>query len=199
MAAGRELSAMGRCARERTLRCVLPERAVLALNGRVCHLHALNAARAGGQGGRRLPPGREWAGSARVFARARRRATLRPCVLAPQVAGSLQFAVERVDLSAIIAVYGSADKMNTSHTVTRLAFGPPYPGLINPLEGVRKIITTGTRAAPRHAPRLPCPLLSAPDTRNTHAHTHTTPNIPPSHAKPATDAPPVSRWCLCHF
>lgn len=38
-----------------------------------------------------------------------------------------------------------------SHIVGKISFGDSYPGLVNPLDGTRKIITSGARGGGRAA------------------------------------------------
>jgi len=61
-----------------------------------------------------------------------------------KVAGNFHFAVDRNDQRTMMTVFGQRDSINMSHTVRSVSFGEPYPGLVNPLDGMHKIIDKGS-------------------------------------------------------
>lgn len=65
------------------------------------------------------------------------------------MAGNFHFSVDRSDQAALLSVFKGREGINMSHAVTELAFGESYPGLVNPLDGVSKMITSGARSGLR--------------------------------------------------
>lgn len=70
------------------------------------------------------------------------------------MAGNFHFSVDRSDQAALLSVFKGREGINMSHAVTELAFGESFPGLINPLDGVSKMITSGARSARGSQTRL---------------------------------------------
>eukprot|EP00966_Prymnesium_polylepis_P230898 5343560-Prymnesium_polylepis.2 len=43
-----------------------------------------------------------------------------------------------------MSVYHNRESLNVSHVIHSISFGEPYPGIVNPLEGQRKILSDGS-------------------------------------------------------
>jgi len=65
-------------------------------------------------------------------------------LLVNKVAGDFHFALQRADHHALMSVYHNRESLNVSHVIHSISFGEPYPGIVNPLEGQRKILSDGS-------------------------------------------------------
>lgn len=53
----------------------------------------------------------------------------------PRVSGSFHFSVHAASFDVLQQVFADVRRINVSHVVHKLAFGPEYEGMINPLDG----------------------------------------------------------------
>jgi len=61
-----------------------------------------------------------------------------------RVAGNFHFAMSEADHHTLMSVFRDRESLNVSHHIHSIAFGDSYPGLVNPLDGVAKDLSTGS-------------------------------------------------------
>uniref|UniRef100_A0A7S3BPE8 Endoplasmic reticulum vesicle transporter C-terminal domain-containing protein n=1 Tax=Haptolina ericina TaxID=156174 RepID=A0A7S3BPE8_9EUKA len=57
-----------------------------------------------------------------------------------KVAGNFHFALQKADHHTLMSVFGKREALNVSHVIHSISFGDEYPGMVNPLQNVRKIL-----------------------------------------------------------
>jgi len=61
-----------------------------------------------------------------------------------RVAGNFHFALTEEDQHTLLTVFHDRESLNVSHVIHELSFGDPYPGMVNPLDGMVKSLSTGS-------------------------------------------------------